>query len=210
MKVICLLFFMWLSLGCSITKTLPQNSQTQNSQQDFHIDASQAFALITPSTTLELAEDKQALALTFEQVFHQQRPQLKLKSLANTLSDINTANLTETYRLMLVNHHQSGVFEQDALQKVGQATHSRYLVLLKLAQFQQGSDSRWSLLGIRVFQTKFGRIRLFMQIWDAEKGRIVWEGMQEMNLAYDTIFESSVTFNQTVTESTTELIKQLP
>ncbi len=115
MKVICLLFFMWLSLGCSITKTLPQNSQTQNSQQDFHIDASQAFALITPSTTLELAEDKQALALTFEQVFHQQRPQLQLKSLANTLSDINTANLTETYRWLLVNHHQSGVFEQDAL-----------------------------------------------------------------------------------------------
>lgn len=210
MQKILMFSLLWILAACSATQQKGVDHHVQQTQSDFSLNSSEHFALLTPSTTLAQEEDKQALALTFEQILREQHPQIKLKGLASTLSDINRAELSETYRKMVNGHHQSGLFDKQQLQQIGQVTNSRYLIQLKLAEFHQGSDGRWSFLGIRVLQTKHGRIRLFVQIWDSKQGTIAWEGLQELNLAYDTAFETPVTFNQLVTEVSRQLLKQLP
>lgn len=207
--LIVVVSLMLAACGATQQKGLDQHVQA-STPSDFSLAAAEQFAILTPSTTYAQEEDKQVLALTFEQMLRERAPSIRLKSLARTLSDINTADLAETYRKLLTGHQQSGLYDKQLLQKIAQATDSRYLIQLKLSEFQQGSDGRWSFLGIRILQTKFGRIRLFMQVWDAQTGAIAWEGMQEMSLAYDTAFESPVTFNQMVTEVSKQLLKQLP
>jgi len=168
------------------------------------------LAFITPSTVTGQEEDKQALALTFAEVLVAERPAVRCVTLSETLGAINRAGLAEEYRGMYEDYRNTGIFKRDILQKVGEATGTRYLAQLKLAGFTQGSQSRWGFLGIRMIDTKYASIRLFLQIWDSEDGTIAWEGIEELNYAFDTSRERAVTFKTVVETTARNLIAHLP
>ncbi len=167
-------------------------------------------AFITPSTATGHEQDKQALALVFGDVLQKERPQYRVVSLAETLSDINRAGLAVEYTHMYRDYQDTGIFDRDTLSKIGQAVGARYLMQLKLAGFSQGSNDRFGTLGLRVLQTLQANVRLFLQIWDSKNGTIAWEGMDELNYAYDTDREKPVTFRKVVTDAANRLIAKLP
>lgn len=168
------------------------------------------LAFITPSTVTGQEEDKQALALTFAEVLVAERPAVRCVTLPETLGAINRAGLAEEYKVMYEDYRDTGIFKRDILRKVGEATGTRYLVQLKLAGFVQGSQNRWGFLGIRMLDTKYASIRLFLQIWDSEDGTIAWEGNEELNYAFDTSRERAVTFKTVVETTARNLIAHLP
>jgi hypothetical protein len=168
------------------------------------------FAFITPSTITGQEEDKQALALIFTEALAQMYPDIHYISLAETLSAVNKAGLTDEYRQMYEHYRYTGIFKRSTLQKIGQVSGARYVVQLKLAGFEQGTEGRFGLLGWRIVDTKFAKIRLFVQVWDTAEGAIVWEATHEMNYAYDTIQETNVTFRNIVNVSAQEVLQLLP
>jgi hypothetical protein len=144
------------------------------------------LALITPSTITGLEEDKQALALTFANVLKQLKPGIPCITLSQALGQLNHNGLTNEYMRMFEDYRNTGIFNHDTLKKISSIVGARYLGQLKLAGFSQGTQGRWGVLGLRVVETKYARIRLFLQIWDSTDGSIAWEGVHELNYAYDT------------------------
>jgi len=167
-------------------------------------------AFITPSTVTGQEEDKQTLALVFAAVVIEELPAVPCLTLPETLGAINKAGLAEAYKQMYEDYRDTGIFARDILRKIGKVAGTRYLAQLKLAGFSQDSQGRWGLMGVRVLQTKQTSIRLFFQIWDSADGTIAWEGVQELNYAYDTAAEKPVTFKTVVEQTARNLISRLP
>jgi hypothetical protein len=168
------------------------------------------IGFITPSTVTGQEEDKQALALVFADVIRSKRPEIRCVRLSEVLGSINRNGLAEEYKQMFEDYRYTSIFKRKTLKKVGEVTGVRYLVQIKLANFTQKSQGRLSVFGLRIAQTKESNIRLFLSIWDSLDGSIAWEGIQELNYAYDTIREKPISFKQSVNEAAKELISRLP
>jgi hypothetical protein len=195
--------------GCSIDQV-----HSTADHEDFSLDKNDletyGLAFITPSTVTGQEEDKQTLAFAFANVMQEIRPDIRLLTLAETISAINVANMAEDYKLMYVDYRDTGVFKHDLLKKVGEVTGTRYLGQLKLSDFSQNSKARFNLFGFRLLQTKEANIRIFFQIWDSVDGTIAWEGTEEMSYSWDTGSEKPVTFRRIVEKTANNLITLLP
>lgn len=168
------------------------------------------IAFVTPSVALGKEEDKQVVALIFSEVLAAQRPEIPLVTLPEALGLINSNGYAEHYRLMYEDYRNTGIFRREYLEEVGRVTGVRYVAQINLADFSQGSVGRFSALGLRLYETKRASARLFLQIWDSVSGKIIWEGVQEMNYAYDTAREETVTFRSVIEASALRLIETLP
>jgi hypothetical protein len=168
------------------------------------------IAFITPSTITGQEQEKQAVALTFADVIKRERPGLRVVTLAETLGAINKAGMADDYTRMYDEYRDTGLLTREVLQRIGTATGTRYLVQLKLQGFGQGSKERFGILGLRIVETQFAHIRLFLQIWDSSDGTIAWEATQEMLISIDSVRDKPV-MQRTVLEHTAQgLIAKLP
>jgi hypothetical protein len=168
------------------------------------------LAFITPSTVTGQEEDKQALAFTFAEVLSKTRSSVRCVRLPETLGAVNRAGLTEDYKRMYRDYRDTGIFQRELLRRVGEATGARYLAQLKMSGFSQGSQGRWSFLGIRMVDTKIATLRLFFQIWDSREGTIAWEGVQELTHAVDSYEVINITFRAASEQAAHNLIARLP
>ena len=168
------------------------------------------LAFLTPSSVTGQEEDRQPLALVFADVLAERRKDIRVVGLPQTLSAVNRAGLTDVYKRMYQDYRDSGVFEPGPLRQTGEAVGVRYVAQLKMANFRQEAKGRFSMFGLSLVQTQAANIRLFLQVWDTHDGSIVWEGSNELNRAYDTLSERSVSFDTVVRESATDLIANLP
>lgn len=206
-----LLDFMVILLlsGCSTTQL---HSTTQVLAINLESQSLQAsgIAFITPTSATGQEEDKQALALAFTEALKRARPELRIVSLSETLSAINSAGFAKEYMQMFEDSRLSGIISRDILQKISRATNVRYLAQLKLGGFRQESKSRWDLLGLRIVETKTTFLRLYLQIWDGENGSVVWEGSEELTSANDSMHEDPVPFKMAVEQSAEKILARLP
>jgi hypothetical protein len=168
------------------------------------------LAFVTPSVPFGKEEDKQVIALIFGETMAERRPGIPLRTMPETLGLINSNGYAENYRRMYEDYRDTGIFRREYLAEVGQVTGMRYVAQINLGDFSQGSVGRFSVLGLRLLETKRANARLFFQIWDSVSGKIVWEGVQEMNYAYDTAKEEPVTFRSVIEASALRLIESLP
>lgn len=167
-------------------------------------------AFVTPSSITGHEQDRQTVAFVFARVLRDERPEIPVVTLAETLSKINEADLEDEYRDMLNHMDATGALPAETLAKIGEATGARYMVMLKLASFRSESSRRFGLFSVRLVTTKIATLRLFYQVWDTEQGAIAWEANQEMTVAYDTFRESVVTFESMVSAVARDLIAKMP
>lgn len=195
--------------GCETTQVHSTAKQLiiNLDQGDLH---KHGIAFLTPSTVTGKEEDKQVFALVFTDTLKEKRPDIRYKSLPQSLNAINQADLSRTYKQMVLDYQATGIFNKLSLSEISTAIGTRYIAQLKLADFTQYSKGRFSALGIRLLETKQAHVRVFLQIWNGKNGSIVWEAVEEMNFAYDTGAEDPVSFNLIVKEAATNLIYKLP
>lgn len=168
------------------------------------------LAFLTPSTVTGQEQDKQNLALIFADAMRTQLPGVRVIALPETLGALNRAGLEGEYHKMYDDYGETGVFGRETLQKIGRVAGARYLAQLKLAGFSQDMRDRFSLFGLRLFQTQHANLRLYLQIWDSEEGTIAWEGIEELSYSYDSTAERPVTLRTVVEEATRQLLTGLP
>jgi hypothetical protein len=196
--------------GCSLQPTYYQTQKEEAISLRKGDLESAGIAFITPSTVTGQEQEKQAVALAFADVLKQQRPGLKVTTLAETLSAVNRAGLAEPYKRMYDDYRDTGLFSSDTLRRVSQATATRYVAQLKLQGFGQSSKGRFGLLGLRLVDTLIGDIRVYLQIWDSRDGSIAWEGMQELRISRDSTTEEPVTMHILLERSAQDLVAKLP
>jgi len=167
-------------------------------------------AFITPSTVTGQEEEKQAVALAFTEILAKTRPEIRCVTLPETLNAVNRAGISVDYKGMFVDYRDTGIFKRDTLQKIGTATNTRYVAQMKLANFIQGSHTRLGIFGLRILDTKYAKIRLFLQIWDTRNGAIAWESLCEMQYAVEAFKEKAVTLHMVMEKASEDLIARLP
>ena len=186
--------------GCQGTQVYPNLQQQLISLRPGDLEAS-GIAFLTPATVTGQEQEKQAVALTFADVMKRERKKLRVVTLAETLGAVNKAGLADDYKRMYDDYRDTGLLSREVLRRVSAATGARYLAQLKLQGFDQGSKERFGAFGLRIVQTQYGHVRLFLQIWDSTDGSIAWEGMQEMRISQETTTEEPV-MQHTVLEHT--------
>jgi len=98
--------------------------------------ASFGIAFITPSTVTGQEEDKPALALAFSQALEQQRPNIHVVPLIETLSSVNREGLFEKYTRMIIDYRESGLLDPNTLARV-KATGARYICAPQILEAQR-------------------------------------------------------------------------
>jgi hypothetical protein len=195
--------------GCYGTQIYPVLQEQRISLARGDLEAG-GVAFITPSTVTGQEQETQAVALVFADVLKRERPGLRVVTLAETLGAINRADLADAYKRMYNDYRDTGLFSGTVLRQIAGATEARYLAQLKLQGFEQGSRDRFGILGIRIVETKYAHIRLFLQIWDSRESTIAWEGMQELRQASDTTTEEPVMLRTVLERTARDLIARLP
>jgi hypothetical protein len=165
---------------------------------------------LTPAAATGREADKQALAHSFAGALEKARPEARVVQLAEILSAVNAADLDQQYKRMYRDYLETGILEGSVLRRVGEEGRVRYLAQLSLADFQQQSRGRFSLLGLRLFDTKQANLRVFMQLWDSSTGGVAWEGSAELNYAYESAAENPAPFLTAATLSASRLYEELP
>jgi hypothetical protein len=168
------------------------------------------LAFITPSTVTGQEQEKQGVALTFADVMKSARPGVRVVTLAETLGAVNRAGLADPYRHMYDHYRDTGLFPNQVLREIGKAAGARYLAQLKLQGFSQASKNRFGLLGLRLVETQYADVRLFLQIWDSLDGSIAWEAMQELRISLDTTSDEPVMLRELLERSARDLVARLP
>lgn len=207
---VALLCATFLVAGCSshpLVYPLSQEQVVSLRQGDLE---SAGLAFITPSTVTGQEQEKQAVALTFTDVLRAMRPGVRIVSLAETLGAVNRAGLADDYRRMYEHYRDTGLFPGGDLRRIGAATGARYLAHLQLQGFSQGAKGRLSVLGLRLIETHYADVRVFVQVWDSQEATIAWEAMQELRIAHDAYGEAPVTLRRLLEHGARDFIARLP
>lgn len=209
MRAACILLAVASLAGCFGRQIYPTNEDRAISLRAGELERS-GLAFITPSTATGQEEEKQAVALVFAEVLKQERPAVSVVALADTLGAVNRNGLSEAYKRMYEDYRDTGLFSRDMLKQVSIATGARYIAQIKLQGFQQGAKERFGIFGVRIVETRFANVRLFLQVWDGNDGSIAWEGMQEMAYSRDRVREEPITMHTAIEETARNIIKKLP
>lgn len=91
-----------------------------------------------------------------------------------TLSLLNEKGLAGDHSDLISVYASSGILERQRLRRIGSAFGSRYLMLPGLAEFDQTLIDKYKALGFKLVRTRLLTSRLWLQLWDAQTGQIVW------------------------------------
>ena len=208
-KITAIASVLILVSGCVNTGQLMANTEVVDFSLDVAALHEAGLGFLTPVSATGQEADRVALALAFADSVDASCEELDVVRLAEVLSAVNQAGLANDYRQMVDDYAATGIMERDTLRKVGEASKARYLGLLSLGEFSQRSNKRFSIGGIRIFDTKQASIRISWQIWDSESGAIAWEGSEEIHYAYDTGRERPVNLSFVAGQAAVNLVAQI-
>ena len=109
----------------------------------------------------------------------------------------------------LADYENTGILDRDTLRAIGEASGVRYLAKLNLGNFNQSSDKRLAIAGIRMFDTWRATIRVHLEVWDSQTGEIAWQGNDELVYAREGIKERPVTFRQVADVAASNLVRKV-
>jgi hypothetical protein len=196
--------------GCANTGQLATDTEVIDFAMDTESFHREGLGFLTPVSATGQEADRVALAIAFADAVDASCDELHVVRLAEVLSAVNQSGLAADYKQMVDDYEATGILERNALQKVGEASGARYLGLLSLGRFSQQTNKRFSIGGMRIFDTKQASIRLSLQIWDSQAGSIVWEGSDEIHYAYDTGKEKPVNLSFVAAKAADNLISSIP
>jgi len=123
---------------------------------------------------------------------------------------VSKAGLTQAYAAMLAEHSDTNILPRVTLRKVSKVVQARYFALPVLVSFREDQSSRLSAFGVQAARTASATVRLQLQIWDAEVGRIVWEGGSDVTLAREMLREGPIRFDEITQVTWAKLLQQIP
>jgi hypothetical protein len=110
-------------------------------------------------------------------------PPIQVIAAHETLNTLNQQGLGAEYSTLIASFGRGGILEREPLQRIGSALSSRYVLLPGLAEFNQVIIDRLSIYGWNFIQSRVTTLRLWLQLWETETGKILWESSGEVTVA---------------------------
>jgi hypothetical protein len=105
-----------------------------------------------------------------------------------TLNQLADQGLVAEYADLRAGLARTGMLDRQQLQRIGSSLGFRYLLLPGLAQFDEAIVDRFEFSGFKLLRNRVTTLRLWLQLWDAHTGHIMWESAGEVTAA--TVFLS--------------------
>lgn len=167
------------------------------------------IGVLTPAAPTGQESDKQALGESLSAALESELGGMRVMRLPDMLSAINRAGLAGRYARALDDYENTGILDRDTLEAIGRASGVRYLAKLNLGGFNQSSDKRLAIAGIRMFDTWRAMIRVHLEVWDSQTGEIAWQGNDELVYAREGIKERPVTLRQVADVAARSLVEKV-
>lgn len=195
--------------GCGVTSQMHSElSYNAASETVLAVDDA-GIGVLTPAAPTGQESDKQALGDSLSTALRRELRASHIMGLPEMLSAINRAGLASTYAQALAAYENTGILDRDTLRAIGKASGVRYLAKLNLGNFNQSSDKRLAIAGIRMFDTWRATIRVHLEVWDSHTGEIAWQGNDELVYAREGIKDRPVTFRQVADVAAANLVKKV-
>src|SRR6516164_135629 len=98
----------------------------------------------------------------------------------NRLTD---QGLAAEYADLLTGFSRNGILERQRLRRIGSGLGSRYVMLPGLAQLEETIIDKFEAAGLKLLRNRVTTLRLWLQLWDAQTGHIVWESAGEITVS---------------------------
>lgn len=195
--------------GCGVTSQLHSELSYGAATETVLALDDAGIGVLTPAAPTGQESDKQALGDSLSSALRHELGTEHVLGLAEMLSAINKAGLAGAYAHALSDYAGTGILDRDAVRAIGEASGVRYLAKLNLGNFNQSSDKRLSIAGIRMFDTWRATIRVHLEVWDSHTGEIAWQGNDELVYAREGVKERPVTFRQVADFAATNLVQKV-
>ncbi|HEY7254925.1 MAG TPA: hypothetical protein VIG37_30865 [Methylomirabilota bacterium] len=122
------------------------------------------------------------------------KPPVRVVPMPETLSRLADNGLAGEYGDLLAGFARAGMLEGDRLKRIGGALGSRYVLQPGLAEFSQSLFDKFEFWGIKIVRTRIATLRLWLQIWEAPTGHLLWERTGELTTSVP-VFQQDTTMS---------------
>jgi hypothetical protein len=176
-----LAFWTTLLAGCTPVYLWETHTTSTPRAQSFDLAvlAHEPVVTLGPLTPAGLQGFSPFLSRGLIAAISQASPSIRAIPNHETLNAINGQGLAAEYADLISGFARSGILERERLQRIGSALGSRHMLLPGLADFNQVLVDKFEVAGIKVVTNRVITLRLWLQLWDAQTGQIVWESSGE-------------------------------
>jgi hypothetical protein len=90
------------------------------------------------------------------------------------------------------------MLEHKRLRSLGSALRVRYVLLPGLAGFDEVLVDSFEISGLKIVRGRLSTLRLWLQLWDTQTGRLLWESAGEARVASELLRpDRTVPFDET-------------
>ncbi len=170
----------------------------------------ETVGLLTATDGESSLEYRKLLGEFIEEAIRKERPDIKVVPYWQSLSTINRVGYTAEYAEMLKAYASTGILDRARLKKLGDAIGARYFIQPRLINFRQNQSTRFSAFGLTLFKTHESEIKVYIELWDADTGTVVWIGVADTNMASEKLMARPIPFEEVAKYAIANLIKQMP
>jgi hypothetical protein len=179
------LFAAALLAGCTPLYVSDTHSTSTPRSQFFDVAelAREPVATLGVLTPAALQGFNPALSHALIAALSEASPPIRGIAAHETVNTLNEQGLAAEYGTLIADFGRGGILERKPLQRIGSALSSRYVLLPGLAEFNQVIIDRLSIYGWNFIQSRVTTLRLWLQLWDTQTGKILWESAGEVTVA---------------------------
>ena len=118
-------------------------------------------------------------------------PQIHARPAQETMNRLNEQGLAGAYAELVEGFARSSILDRDRLCRIGSALGSRYVFLPGVAELNHTLVDRFDALGLKMVRNQIITLRLWLQLWDTQSGRMLWESAGETTVATELLREQA-------------------
>jgi hypothetical protein len=124
-------------------------------------------------------------------------PPIQAIPVHETLNRLSELGLTAEYGDLVSEFARGGTMDRHRLQRIGSALAVRYLLQPGLAEVTHTLADKFEFAGWKILRTRITGLKLWLRLWDAESGRVLWESSGDAVMATHLLREdASVPFGE--------------
>ncbi len=123
------------------------------------------------------------LSLALAAALAEVSPPIREIATFETINRLSDQGLEAEYAELLTGFAGNGVLERQKLRRIGSGLGSRYVLLPGLAQVDETIIDKFEAAGLKLLRNRVTTLRLWLQLWDAQTGHMVWEWAGEITVS---------------------------
>ena len=128
-------------------------------------------------------------------------PPIPARSAYDTMNRLNAEGLAAEYSELVAGFARSGILERDRLRRIGSELGSRYVFLPGVAELSHTVLDKFEMAGLKLVRNQLTTLRLWLQLWDVQSGRLLWESVGETTVASPIVSEAQATSLHTIAQA---------